>query len=58
MHSANFIACSRVAAVLLPPLLPVPVSARAFEQPAQIRATMARAASGRTVLLMFSPRVW
>jgi hypothetical protein len=54
MHSANFIAFSCVAAVLL--LLPVP--AGAFEQPATITASMARAASGRSVLLMVSPRVW
>jgi hypothetical protein len=35
--------------------LPVPVSAGALEQPALIRATMARAASGRSLLLMLSP---
>jgi hypothetical protein len=54
MHSAHFIAFSCVAAVLL--LLPVP--AGAFEQPATITASMARAASGRSVLLMVSPRAW
>src|SRR5262245_10838773 len=49
MHSANFTAFSCVAAALLPP-----VSAGAFEQPATIAASMARAASGRSVLLMVS----
>jgi hypothetical protein len=53
MHSANFTASSRLVAFLLPPLLPF--SEDAFEQPAPIRATMARAASGRSRLLMFSP---
>jgi hypothetical protein len=42
------------AAVLLPLLLPVPVAAGALEQPAPIRATMARAASDRSVLVMVS----
>ena len=44
-------------AMLLPPLLPAPVSAGAFEPHAlirAIRAIRARAASGRSVLLMFS----
>jgi hypothetical protein len=58
MHSANFTAFSCVAAVLLPPLLPVPVPARVFEQPATIRPSMVRAAGGRSVLLMVSPHVW
>jgi hypothetical protein len=45
-----------VEAVLLPPLLPVP--ADVLEQPAAIAASMKRAASGRSVLLMvFSPFV-
>jgi hypothetical protein len=44
-----------VAAVLLPPLLPVP--AGAFEQPATIKASMAKAANGQSVLLMVSPNV-
>jgi hypothetical protein len=58
VHSANFTALSRLVAFLLPPLLPLPVSAGVFEQPTLIRATMTRAASGCSVLLMFSPRVW
>jgi hypothetical protein len=56
MHSANFTAFWRVAAVLSPPL--PPVSAGALEHPALITATMAKAASGRSFLLTFSPRVW
>src|SRR6266540_7113312 len=71
MHSTNFTALSRLVAVLLPLLLllvvtvllplllvlvPVlPFSADPFEQPAPIRATMARAASDRSLLLMFLP---
>jgi hypothetical protein len=55
MHSANFTALSRLVAFLLPPLLPLPVSAGVFEQPALIRATTARAASDRSFLLMFLP---
>jgi len=59
MHSANFTAFSCVEAVLLPPLVTVllPVPADPFPQPATIRAIMARAASGQSVLLMVSPRV-
>jgi hypothetical protein len=41
-----------VEAVLLPPLLPV--LADVLEQPATIRASMAKAASGRSVLLISS----
>jgi hypothetical protein len=60
MHSASFTALSRLVAFLLPPLpaapaLPVlpavpvlPFSADPFQPPALIRATMARAASGRS----------
>jgi hypothetical protein len=62
MHSANFTALSRSVAFLVPPvpvLLPVPVSEGAPEpQPALftlIRATIARTASGRSVLLMVAP---
>jgi hypothetical protein len=65
MHSANFTALSRVVElvlppllVLVPPLLAVPVRAGACEQPALITAIMASAASGRSFLLMFSPRLW
>jgi hypothetical protein len=65
MQSANFTALPRALSVLFPPapaLLAVPVSEDAFEpQPAlirPIRATSARAANGRSVLLMiFSKRV-
>jgi hypothetical protein len=46
MHWANFTAPSRAAAFVF---LALRVSAAAFEQPAQIRATMARAASDRSV---------
>ena len=55
MHWENFTACSRLVAVLLVPLLPVPVAAGAFEPHALIRATMAiraKAASGRSFLLV------
>jgi C4-dicarboxylate transporter len=62
MHSANLTACVAVPLLLLlAVLVPVLVSAGVCEQPAVITATMAimaRAASGRSFLLMFSPRVW
>ena len=45
----------RVAALLLPPLLPVPVSAGAFEQPALIRATMARRPAAVVLYSCFLP---
>jgi hypothetical protein len=68
MHSANFTPLSRAVSflfgpvsellavsepVVVPELLAAPVSEGAFEpQPALIRATMARAASGRRFLIM------
>jgi hypothetical protein len=62
MHAANLTVLSLLVAFLLPPLLPVvpvllpvpvlPFSADPFEHPAPIRATMARAASGRSFLLV------
>jgi len=55
MHSANFTALSRLVAFLFPPLLQVPFSAGVFEQPALIRATMARPASGRRFYSCFLP---
>jgi len=69
MHSANFTALSRAVSFLLAPLLVVPVllavpvpvlpfSAESFEQPAPISATVARASSGHSFLLMLSLRVW
>src|SRR5215208_2737146 len=57
MHLANFTAFSRLVAFVLPPLLPAPVSEDASEQPAlitPIRATSARAPSGRRFFLMFT----
>src|SRR5215213_2752827 len=62
MHSANFTALSRAVSFLsapVPELLARPVSEGAFEpQPAlitPIRATITKAASGRSVLLMLAP---
>jgi hypothetical protein len=54
MHWANFIALSRLAAVVLAVL----VSVGALEQPAEIKTIAARAASDRSVLVMPSLRVW
>src|SRR5438874_2291648 len=61
MHSVNFTALSRAVRFLFPPvpvLLAVSVLLAVPPQPALITASMARAASGRSVLLMVSPRVW
>jgi len=55
MHSANFTAWSWLAAFVLPASA---LSAGSFEQPAPIRATMARAASGRSFQVIVSFRVW
>ena len=68
MHSENLTALSRAVTFLLPPVptllevpaLPVPLLLSVPPQPALItatRATMARAASGRSVLVMVSPLV-
>jgi hypothetical protein len=54
MHWANFIALSRLAAVVLAVL----VSVGALEQLAEIKTIAARAASDRSVLVMPSLRVW
>src|SRR4029450_6022670 len=56
MHSANFTAFWWVAAALLLPLLPVP--AGALEPTRDDHGKHGKAASGRSVLLMASPRVW
>src|SRR4029453_5555984 len=65
MHAANFTALSRAVGFLLPPVPAllavavsvVPLSADPFEQPAVSTASMARAASGQSVLVMVSPLV-
>ena len=49
-HSANLTAFSRAVAFWLPAVLPLP--ADPFEQPAPIRASRARTASGLSVLVM------
>jgi hypothetical protein len=66
MHSANLTALSRTVTSLLSPV-PALLAVLVFPlllvppQPALITATMAimaRAASGRSVLVMVSPRLW
>jgi hypothetical protein len=57
MQSANRTDASALVAFWLPllllPVLVLPFSADPFEQPALIRATVARAASGHRLLLRF-----